>query len=60
MSKAVLSSQFVSGLLPEIKSKVAGSEGDFDALVAKTRLEEAKLHDLMLSHKMRTQHEGTM
>ena len=28
MGKAVLSSQFVSGLLPEIKSKVAGSEGD--------------------------------
>ena len=49
MGKAVLSSQFVSGLLPEIKSKVAGSEGDFDALLAKAWLEEAKLRDLMLS-----------
>ena len=49
MGKVVLSSQFVSGLLPEIKSKVAGSEGDFDALLAKARLEETKLRDLMLS-----------
>ena len=50
MGKAVLSSQFVSGLLPEIKSKVAGSEGDFHViLLAKAWLEEAKLRDLMLS-----------
>ena len=52
MGKAVLSSQFVLGLLPEIKSKVAGSEGDFDALLAKTRLEGAKLRDLILSQNL--------
>ena len=47
--KAVLSSRFVLGLLLEIKAKVAGSEGDFDALLAKAQLEEANFCDLMLS-----------
>lgn len=46
MGKAVLASQFVAGLVPGIKAKVAGSEGDIEALLAKARFEEAKLRDL--------------
>ena len=46
MGKSVLASQFASGLLPEIKVKVAGSEGDFETLLVKARFEEAKLRDL--------------
>ena len=46
MGKAVLASQFAAGLLQQIKSKVAGGEGDFDALLAKARFEEAKIRDL--------------
>ena len=46
MGKFVLASQFASGLLPEIKAKVAGSKGDLDTLLAKARFEEAKLRDL--------------
>ncbi len=33
--------------VPELKAKVTGSEGDFDTLLAKARLEEAKLRDLV-------------
>ena len=46
MGKAVLASQFAAGLIPEIKAKVAGNEGDLDALLARARFEEAKLRDL--------------
>lgn len=46
MGKAVLSSQFAAGLLPEIKAKVAVNEGDLKALLAKAIFEEAKLWDL--------------
>ena len=46
MGKAVLASQFSAGLIPEIKAKVAGNEGDLDALLARARFEEAKLRDL--------------
>ena len=46
MGKAVLASQFASGLLPELRAKVAGVEGDFDTLLAKARFEEAKFRDL--------------
>jgi len=41
MGRSVLASQFVSGLLQEIKEKVAGSEGDFNALLTRARFEEA-------------------
>lgn len=44
MGKSVLVSQFASGLRQGIKAKVAGNDGDFDALV-----EEAKVRDLMVS-----------
>ena len=54
MGKAVLASQFVSGLLPEIKRKVAGAEGSFDQLLVKARYEEAKLRDLSDGNSGRT------
>lgn len=46
MGKAVLASQFVSGLLPAVKHKVAGSDGDMPQLLAKARFEEARSKDL--------------
>lgn len=45
MGHSVLSSQFVAGLLPSLKTKVAGVEGDFDQLLVKARFEEAKLKE---------------
>ena len=38
MGRAVLASQFVSGLRPEIEAKIAGTEGSMDALLTKARL----------------------
>ena len=46
MGKSVLASQFVAGLIPALKSKVAGTEGGFDEVLVKARFEEAKLRDL--------------
>ena len=46
MSQRVLAYQSVSGLLPELKAKVAGAEGTFDQLWIKARFEEAKLKEL--------------
>ena len=45
MGRSVLSSQFVAGLNPTLKSKVAGIEGDFGQLLVKARFEEAKLKE---------------
>ena len=46
MGKSVLSSQFVSGLRSDLKSKIAGMEGDMDSLLIKARFEEAKAKSL--------------
>ena len=46
ISKSILCNQFVAGLLPDIKIKVAGTEGSFETLLTKARFEEAKLRDL--------------
>ena len=46
MGRYVLTSQFVSGLLPQIKSNIAGVEEDFDTLLTKAWFEEAKLREL--------------
>ena len=46
MGKSVLASQFVAGLIPALKPKVAGTEGGFEELLIKARFEEAKLRDL--------------
>ena len=39
----VLAYQFTAGLLPSLRSKVAGVEGSFEQLLVKARFEEAKL-----------------
>ena len=44
--QTVLVNQFVAGLLPAIKSKLVGIEGDFSRLLTKARFEEAKLQHL--------------
>lgn len=41
--RSVLAHQFVAGLAPALRSKVAGSEGNFEHLLIKARFEEAKL-----------------
>ena len=46
MGRAVLASQFVSGLWPDIKAKITGTEGSMNALLTKARFEEAKIHYL--------------
>ena len=46
MGRTVLVNQFISGLLPELKTNVVGSEGDFDQALTKARFEEAKLRDI--------------
>ena len=51
MGRSVLASQFVAGLIPALKPKVAGTEGGFEELLIKARFEEAKLRDLGPSMK---------
>ena len=46
LGQTALVNQFVVGLLPGIKSKIVGCEGNFDQLLTKARFEEAKLRDL--------------
>ena len=46
IAQNVLTNQFVAGLLPAIKVKVAGSEGRFEELLTKARFEEAKRREL--------------
>ena len=54
MGKSVLSRQFAAGLLPELKVKVAGGVGTFDKVLAKARLEEAKLRDLLTTRHVKS------
>ena len=44
--RSVLSYQFVAGLLPALRLKVAGIEGTFDQLLTRARFEEAKRREL--------------
>ena len=46
MGKTVLAYQFVAGLLPKIRAKVAGTEGTFEQLWVKARYKKAKSRDL--------------
>ena len=47
MDSHILCNQFVAGLLPNIKIKVAGTEGVLnETLLTKARFEEEKLRDL--------------
>lgn len=47
MGKTMQAYQFVAGLLPNIRAKVAGTEGSFEQLWVKARYEEAKFRDLV-------------
>jgi len=46
IAQTVLANQFIIGLRPELKSKVVGTEGNLDQLLAKAKFEEAKRRDL--------------
>lgn len=46
MGRSVLAYQFVAGLRTELKCKVAGMDGDFEALVLKARFEEVKSKEI--------------
>ena len=39
---SVLVSQFVAGLIPVLKTMVAGTDGKFEEILVKARFEEAK------------------
>lgn len=56
MGQSVLTSQFVTGLIPELKAKVAGMEGHLDKLLTKARFEEAKLRDVTRERKPTLKH----
>ena len=47
MAQSVIAYQFVDGLLPEIKVKLAGCEGTFEQLLSKARFQEARLRELV-------------
>ena len=47
MGRSVLAYQFVAGLLPHLKAKIAGQEGTFEELLTKTRFEEARHRDIV-------------
>ena len=46
LGQTILTNQFVVGLLPEIKAKIVGSEGDFNQLLLKAKFEDVKLREL--------------
>ena len=45
MGPAVLANQFLAGLHPELRGKLAGQKGTFDQLLVRFRFEETKLRD---------------
>ena len=49
MGQSVLAYQFVAGLRPAFKAKLAGSEGKLEQLLPKAQFEEAKIRDLAIS-----------
>lgn len=51
MGKSVLTNQFVAGLQPELKCKLAGKEGAFEQLLTLARFEEAKNRELRESRQ---------
>ena len=59
MGRAVLAYQFVAGLTPVLRTKVAGVEGSFEQLLVKARFEEAKIRDLATSQGGRQKHTTT-
>ena len=49
MGRAVLVNQFVCGLRPDLKTKLAGKEGEFKQMLTLVRFKEAKVQDLKAS-----------
>ena len=47
MGRTLLANQFVTGLRPDLKRKLIGTEGSLEELVLKARFEEAKTRDLV-------------
>ena len=54
MGRAVLTNQFLSGLQPELKSKLDGQEGSFDQLLARACFEEAKQREFAAERERRS------
>ena len=54
MGRAVLTNQFISRLQPELKSKLAVQEGNFDQLLARSRFEEAKQREFAAERERRS------
>ena len=46
MDQTVLANQLISGLRPELKAKVVGTEGNLEQLLVKSRFDEAKRKEL--------------
>ena len=46
LGQSVLAYQFVAGLTPALRTKIAGVEGNFDQLLVKARFEDVKIRDL--------------
>ena len=55
----MLAYQFVAGLTPALRTKIAGVEGNFDQLLVKARFEEAKIRDLSPRINLRNQQTPT-
>lgn len=64
LGRSVLAYQFVAGLIPTLRAKVAGTEGSIDELLVKAKFEEAKICDLSttsrtVTHNQRSQSHHT-
>ena len=46
LGQIILTNQFMVGLLPDIKAKIVGSEGNFNQLLLTARFEEVKVREL--------------
>ena len=53
MGLAVLTSQFVSGLHRELKTKLTGVQGNMEQLLLKARFKKAKLKELAMQRSER-------
>lgn len=53
MARSVLTNQFVSGLQPQLRSKLVGREGHFEQLLTIAKFEEAKIRELHPPGKLR-------
>ena len=52
MGRSVLAYQFVAGLCPKLKAKIAGTEGNLEQLLTRARFEEVKAHELAPQKKL--------